>query len=182
MNDEPRRLAVLAAIQAESEANVRAIRGEAGPLGRPPDRRQLTVEAWLRRKLPPRDFLFDAVLSTICRWLIVGATGVGKTLLALELAFAIAAGANFLNWKGDGRKPRVMYFDGELPAETLKERIELASDPTAETSSSSPTTATSCVISASTCRPSILRRGRLGCGARSRHSSQTPSSPTASCA
>ena len=104
---------------------MRAIRCEAGPLGRPPDRRQLTVEAWLRRKLPPRDFLFDAVLSTICRWLVVGATGVGKTLLALELAFAIAAGANFLNWKGDGRKRRVMYFDGELPAETLKETWSL---------------------------------------------------------
>ena len=56
---------------------------------------------------------------------IIGETGVGKTLFCLDLAFAIAAGANFLNWKGV-RPCRVMYLDGELPAETLKERIESA--------------------------------------------------------
>jgi hypothetical protein len=95
------------------------------PLGPEPDRNALTVAAWIKRQLPPRDFLFDGALSTICRWLVVGQTGVGKTLFALELGFAVAAGANFLNWKGGGRGRRVMYFDGELPAETMKERIEI---------------------------------------------------------
>ena len=66
----------------------------------PFDRRNLLASAWRKRQLPPRDYLLEGVLSTTSRWLISGDTGIGKTLLALELGFAIAAGANFLNWKG----------------------------------------------------------------------------------
>ena len=64
-------------------------------------------------------------MCSTSRWEIIGETGVGKTLFCLDLGFAIAAGANFLTWKGV-RPCRVMYLDGELPAETLKERIESA--------------------------------------------------------
>ena len=49
-------------------------------------------------------------------------TGVGKTLFALDFAFAAGAGVNFLGWEA-ARPARVMYLDGEMPAETLKERI-----------------------------------------------------------
>ena len=85
----------------------------------------LRPAAWLKRKLPDRDFLYEHLLSTTCRWLVFGETGVGKTLLILDLAFAAATGANFLDWtSGRGGEPfRVMYFDGEMAAETMKERI-----------------------------------------------------------
>jgi hypothetical protein len=92
---------------------------------KPFDRRDLLVAEWLKRQLPPRDFLLEGVLSTTSRWMISGDTGIGKTLLSLELGFAIAGGANFLNWNGV-RPARVMYLDGEMPAETMKERIEAA--------------------------------------------------------
>jgi len=92
---------------------------------KPFDRRDLLVAEWRKRQLPPRDYLLEGLLSTTARWMISGDTGIGKTLLALELAFAIAAGADFLNWKGV-RPARVMYLDGEMPAETMKERIEAA--------------------------------------------------------
>jgi hypothetical protein len=88
-------------------------------------RANLLVSAWRKRELPPRDYLLNGVLSTTGRWLISGDTGVGKTLLALELGFAAAAGADFLNWNGL-RPACVMYIDGEMPAETMKERIEAA--------------------------------------------------------
>jgi hypothetical protein len=88
-------------------------------------RRELTVAAWLNRRLPERDYLIEDLLCTTARWLISGDTGIGKTLFSLELGFAIAAGANFLIWKG-GRRSRVMYLDGEMPAETMKERIVAA--------------------------------------------------------
>ena len=92
----------------------------------PFDRRGLTVEAWPRRKLPPRDYLLEGVMCTTSRWLIIGETGVGKTLFGLELGFAVAGGsAKFLIWQCV-RPCRVMYLDGEMPAETLKERIEAA--------------------------------------------------------
>lgn len=91
----------------------------------PFDRRSLTVEAWPRRKQPPRDYLLEDVMCTTSRWLTIGETGVGKTLFGL-LEFAVAGGnAKFLIWQCV-RPSRVMYLDGEMPAETLKERIEAA--------------------------------------------------------
>lgn len=93
----------------------------------PDARSHITVEAWLRRPPPQRDYLFDGVMCTTSRWIINGETGVGKTLLGLELGFAAAAAADFLSWKGV-RRCRVMYLDGEMPAETLQERIKAAAD------------------------------------------------------
>lgn len=84
----------------------------------------LLVSSWLKRELPPRDYLLGDLLCTTSRWLIFGETGVGKTLFSLEMGAAIAAGEAFMKWKGR-RKARVMYLDGEMPIETFKERMEL---------------------------------------------------------
>ena len=87
-------------------------------------RSQLLVSAWLGRDLPPRDYLLGDVLCTTSRWLIFGETGIGKTLVGADIAGAVASGQAFLNW--EARRPaRVMYLDGELPAETFKERMQL---------------------------------------------------------
>jgi hypothetical protein len=93
----------------------------------PPDRNDLTVAAWLKKKLPLRDYLLGGVMCTTSRWFVYGETGIGKTLIGMDLGAAIAAAANFLKWAGQ-RKARVMYLDGELPAETFKERIELIAE------------------------------------------------------
>ncbi|MGA2637427.1 AAA family ATPase [Methylocella sp.] len=90
----------------------------------PPDRESLLLAAWLQRDIPLRDYLLGGVMCTTSRWFIHGATGVGKTLLGMDLGAAIAGGAAFLKWTGQ-RKARVMYLDGELPMETFKERLEL---------------------------------------------------------
>jgi hypothetical protein len=88
-------------------------------------RGDLLLAAWLKRAIPPRDYLLGNLLCTTSRWLIFGETGVGKTLFGLEMSAASAAGSPFLNWQGSNRPRRVMYLDGELPAETFKERMEL---------------------------------------------------------
>ncbi len=90
-------------------------------------RGELLVSAWRKRKLPPRDYLSGEVLCTTSRALLIGPTGIGKTLFALDWVAAMAAGADFLGWEGR-RRTRVMYLDGELPAETFKERMELIGD------------------------------------------------------
>jgi AAA domain len=92
------------------------------------DRSSLLVSEWRKRELPPRDYLLENVLCTTSRWLISGDTGIGKTLFALELGFAMGASAHFVNWKGvaRGQPPCIMYLDGEMPSETMKERIEAA--------------------------------------------------------
>ena len=89
-----------------------------------PNRDNLTVAAWLKKKIPPRDHLLGGVMCTTSRWFVFGETGIGKTLLAMDMGGAIAAAITFLKWPGQ-RKARVMYLDGELPMETFKERIEL---------------------------------------------------------
>jgi hypothetical protein len=59
--------------------------------------------------------------------LLIGETGIGKTLLAMELAAAIAAGADVLGWQGQA-PARVIYLDGELTAETFKDRMQLIAE------------------------------------------------------
>ena len=90
-------------------------------------REDLLVAAWLKRKLPPRDYLLGSVICTTSRWLIFGDTGVGKTLFALSMAGAMASERSFLGWERK-RRARIMYLDGEMPAETFKERVQLVAD------------------------------------------------------
>jgi hypothetical protein len=61
-------------------------------------------------------------LTTTTRALLVGATGLGKTNLALALGMRVAAGADFLHWRG--RRPcKVLYIDGEMSRRLLRARI-----------------------------------------------------------
>jgi AAA domain len=88
-------------------------------------RDELLLSSWLKLKLPLRDYLLGDIMSTTSRWIIYGETGVGKTLFGMDMSGAIASGRGMLNWAGSGVKRRVMYLDGELPAETFKERMEI---------------------------------------------------------
>jgi hypothetical protein len=88
-------------------------------------RKALLLSSWLARKLPPRDYLLGKLLCTTSRWILYGETGIGKTLFALDIAGSVASGNGLLNWDGRDRSARVMYLDGEMPAETFKERMEL---------------------------------------------------------
>jgi AAA domain len=88
-------------------------------------RKKLMLESWLKLSLPPRDHLLGELLCTTSRWILIGDTGIGKTLLALEIAAVVAAGTELLGWAGSGRPRRVMFIDGEMPAETSKERLEI---------------------------------------------------------
>jgi len=49
--------------------------------------------------------------------------GVGKTHVALGIAYAVASGGQFLRWQAS--QPRnVLYVDGEMPARLLQERLD----------------------------------------------------------
>ena len=72
--------------------------------------------------LPPRENILDPWLPVQGLAMIHAPRGVGKTFLALNVGYAISAGASFLRWQAP--KPRgVLYLDGEMPAATIQERI-----------------------------------------------------------
>lgn len=68
-----------------------------------------------------------AWLTTTTRVLMVAATGLGKTNFAMALAIAVAAGDDFLHWRGQ-RKARVLYIDGEMSRRLFRRRIREAVD------------------------------------------------------
>lgn len=73
--------------------------------------------------IPPKiDYIFYPCMPTqgIC-W-IYAATGMGKTMFTLNLAYAIASGGKFLNYTCP--KPRkVLYIDGEMAYNQLHARV-----------------------------------------------------------
>lgn len=77
---------------------------------------------FLSLALPLRELLLDPWLPKAGLCMLHAYRGVGKTHLSLGIAYAVAKGGTFLNWKAD--KPHgVLYIDGEMPAVVLQERL-----------------------------------------------------------
>ena len=72
--------------------------------------------------LPERESLLDPILSSNTLALLYGPRGLGKTFVALGIAWAAASGASFLGWTAS-RPHRVLYIDGEMAATDMKQRL-----------------------------------------------------------
>jgi putative DNA primase/helicase len=84
--------------------------------------RILDLDAFLRLELPAREFLLEPIISAKGLVMLYGPRGLGKTHVALGIAYAVAGGGSFFKWRAP--KPRrVLYIDGEMPAATLQERL-----------------------------------------------------------
>jgi hypothetical protein len=81
----------------------------------------MSIDAWAEMDIPEPDRLLGDLLTTTTRAFLVGRTGIGKTLLALAIAAGVASGDGFLHWRSS-RPARVLYLDGEMPAELIKPR------------------------------------------------------------
>jgi hypothetical protein len=82
----------------------------------------LTVDQWRERDLPGPDYLLGEVFSTSNRAIMSATTGLGKTNFALGIGMRMAAGMDFLHWKG--RRPaKVLYIDGEMSRRLLRQRL-----------------------------------------------------------
>lgn len=81
----------------------------------------LDVHLWAARDIPPPDKIFGELVTTTTRMFLVGRTGLGKTLLGMAMAYAAACGKDFMHW-ACARPVRVLYIDGEMPAELIKLR------------------------------------------------------------
>jgi hypothetical protein len=82
----------------------------------------LNVRELLELEVQPRDYILEPVLRTRETAMIWAWRGTGKTYVNLTMAYAIASGGEVFKWKAPKAR-RVVYIDGEMPIETLKERL-----------------------------------------------------------
>ena len=88
----------------------------------PQDIAVISLEDLLTREFPPRENLLEPWLPKQGLCMIFASRGVGKTHVALGIAYAVASGGEFLMWKAS--QPRkVLYLDGEMPAAAIQERL-----------------------------------------------------------
>jgi len=76
----------------------------------------------LAKDLPAREMLLSPWLQSQSLSMIYAWRGIGKTHVALGIAYALASGGEFLGWKATAPVP-VLYVDGEMPAIVLKDSI-----------------------------------------------------------
>jgi hypothetical protein len=88
-----------------------------------PDIRPLTAAEFLQRKLVPRERIIAPWLPEKGLVMVYSPRGVGKTLFGMTSAYAIAAGADFLKFSTAEKARKILYIDGEMPAETMQERL-----------------------------------------------------------
>lgn len=82
----------------------------------------ICINKFLALDLPPRELIMAPWLPTQGLTMIYAPRGVGKTHVSLGIAYAVASGTPFLGW--DTPKPRgVLFVDGEMPGNTLQERL-----------------------------------------------------------
>lgn len=83
----------------------------------------VTLDEFLKRDIPLREMILSPILPSQGLVMIYAKTGVGKTFVALMIAYAVALGDKVFSWHAP--KPRkVLYIDGEMPAATMQERLK----------------------------------------------------------
>jgi putative DNA primase/helicase len=77
---------------------------------------------FLTREFPQRPLLLGPILPVQGLMLLYGPRGLGKTHMALGMAYAVATGSEFLKYNAAERR-RVLFVDGEMPAVAMQERL-----------------------------------------------------------
>lgn len=87
-----------------------------------------TADGLLTRPVTPRTYIVNKLIKEKTLIMFYGPRGIGKTLFLMSLAQSISTGTPFLDLQID--HPRfVLYIDGEMQAEEMKERLELINGP-----------------------------------------------------
>ena len=87
-----------------------------------PRLRAVDIGQFLARDFPPREMMLAPILPTQGLVMLYSKRGVGKTHVALGIAYAVASGGQFLRWKAE-RPRRVLLLDGEMPGVAMQERL-----------------------------------------------------------
>ena len=82
----------------------------------------ISASGLLLTDLPPRPAILAPLLQEASLNLLYGPRGLGKTYVAMAIAWAAASGTSFLGWQASGSH-RVVYVDGEMAASDMKQRL-----------------------------------------------------------
>jgi putative DNA primase/helicase len=82
----------------------------------------LSAAEFLELELPAREMVLGPWLPEKGLALIHAFRGIGKTHLALGIAYAVACGGSFLGFRAPAPR-KVLYLDGEMPAKTMQTRL-----------------------------------------------------------
>lgn len=89
-----------------------------------PRLRTVTFHDLEAMEIAQREMILAPVLPAQGIAMIYAERGIGKTHVAMNVAYAVASGGKFLRWQAP--KPRrVLFIDGEMPAAALQERARM---------------------------------------------------------
>lgn len=94
------------------------------------DRPSLTVvevSDFIKMDLPHREMILSPWLPAQGLAMIYAPRGIGKTHVALGIAYAVTSNTSFLGWQPTKAR-NVLYLDGEMPAALMQERLSALSD------------------------------------------------------
>src|SRR6185295_9600828 len=82
----------------------------------------ISASGLLLAEVPMRQEILSPLLQQASLNLLYGPRGLGKTFVAMGIAWAAASGTGFLGWQAS-RSHRVVYVDGEMAASDMKQRL-----------------------------------------------------------
>lgn len=89
-----------------------------------PPLRSLNVRELLELEIPHREMILNPILPAQGLVMLYAPRGIGKTHVALWMAYTIACGDTMFGNKWQCEKPyKVLFVDGEMPASTLQMRL-----------------------------------------------------------
>jgi putative DNA primase/helicase len=83
----------------------------------------VSVHTFLGMDFPEREMLLTPVLPRQGLVMIHASRGVGKTFVALSIAYAVASGGQVFGRWSAPKPARVLFLDGEMPGRTMQERL-----------------------------------------------------------
>jgi hypothetical protein len=85
--------------------------------------KKTSLKGLLETDFKPEELILAPWLPTQGLCMVHARPGVGKTFLAIGIAFAVAAGSKFLKWEAPKARG-VLYVDGEMAGNDIKKRYE----------------------------------------------------------
>jgi len=73
--------------------------------------------------IPKKDYLLTPWMAAQSISMLHAYRGTGKTFISLGVAYAVASGGRFLNWRAPEKKG-VLILDGEMPLKALQDRFK----------------------------------------------------------